>query len=74
MRFEFPCNLEIVISIAPIMTRIQILVHGWDQNKDIGAIAQTDLTRSLFPFMSWARRMIKETFDKDLLTFLFQST
>ena len=41
--------------------------------RDFAAVSQTDLTRSLVPFVSWATRMIKETVDKELLIFLFQS-
>ena len=48
MRFEFPLNF---IRKLIIKARTQILVHGGrgggGQDKDFGAVSQTDLTRSL---------------------------
>ena len=51
MRFEFPFNF---IRKLIIKARTQILVHGGEgggegggQDKDFGAVSQTDLTRSL---------------------------
>ena len=46
MRFEFPFKL-IGFFNRPIMARTQILVHDVGaNNKDFGAVLQTDLTRT----------------------------
>ena len=69
--YEFPFiligKLTMDFFSKPIMARTQILVHRWGpQNKDFGAVLQTDLTRVKFRLCSRLRSLCHPVFDRSV--------